>query len=68
MRLQTLAGPFMNDTIVLLHGSATGSSSWGPVASVLASSGISVFAPDMLGYGTHLPRPALTESRRKWHT
>ena len=56
MRLQTLAGPFMNDTIVLLHGSATGSSSWGPVASVLASSGISVFAPDMLGYG-HSPAP-----------
>ena len=56
MHLQTLAGPFMNDTIVLLHGSATGSSSWGPVASVLASSGISVFAPDMLGYG-HSPAP-----------
>src|SRR5439155_12138052 len=33
---QTLAGPFMNDTIVLLRGSATGSSSWGPYARVPA--------------------------------
>jgi pimeloyl-ACP methyl ester carboxylesterase len=56
MHPQTLAGTFMNDTIVLLHGSATGSSSWGPVASVLSSFGISVFAPDMLGYG-HSPTP-----------
>jgi pimeloyl-ACP methyl ester carboxylesterase len=50
MHPQTLAGPFMNDTIVLLH-SATGYSSWSPVTSVLSSSGIRVFAPDMLGYG-----------------
>src|SRR2546425_8016320 len=42
---------FMSDTIVLLHGSATGSSSWDPVAGSLVSSGASVFAPDMLGYG-----------------
>jgi len=41
----------MSDTIVLLHGSATGSSSWDPVAGSLVSSGASVFAPDMLGYG-----------------
>ncbi len=41
----------MSDTIVLLHGSATGSSSWDPVAGPLASSGARVFAPDLLGYG-----------------
>src|SRR5262245_44753180 len=41
----------MRDTIVLLHGGATGSSSWNPVARALVSSGASVFAPDMLGYG-----------------
>jgi pimeloyl-ACP methyl ester carboxylesterase len=41
----------MTDTIVLLHGGATGSSSWNPVARALVSSGASVFAPDMLGYG-----------------
>lgn len=41
----------MSDTIVLLHGSATGSSSWDLVAGSLVSSGASVFAPDMLGYG-----------------
>ena len=41
----------MTDTIVLLHGGATGSSSWNPVARSLVSSGASVFAPDMLGYG-----------------
>jgi pimeloyl-ACP methyl ester carboxylesterase len=40
---------FMTDTIVLLHGGATGSSSWNPVARALISSGASVFAPDMLG-------------------
>jgi pimeloyl-ACP methyl ester carboxylesterase len=49
----------MSDTIVLLHGSASGSASWGPVASVLASSGARVFAPDMLGYGRS---PAPTSS------
>ena len=42
----------MSDTIVLLHGSATGSLSWDPVAGSLRSSGACVFAPDMLGYGT----------------
>jgi pimeloyl-ACP methyl ester carboxylesterase len=41
----------MSDVIVLLHGSANGSYSWGPVRSALAASGASVFAPDMLGYG-----------------
>ena len=41
----------MTETIVLLHGGATGSSSWNPVARSLAASGASVFAPDMLGYG-----------------
>jgi len=41
----------MTDTIVLLHGSATGSSSWDPVAGSLTSSGARVFAPDLLGYG-----------------
>src|SRR5213594_4761340 len=44
-------GSLMSDTIVLLHGSATGSSSWDSVAGSLVSSGASVFAPDMLGYG-----------------
>jgi len=41
----------MTDTIVLLHGGATGSSSWNAVGRSLASSGARVFAPDMLGYG-----------------
>jgi pimeloyl-ACP methyl ester carboxylesterase len=41
----------MNETIVLLHGSATGSWSWDPVADSLVWSGASVFVPDMLGYG-----------------
>ena len=41
----------MTDTIVLLHGGATGAASWNPVARSLVSSGASVFAPDMLGYG-----------------
>ncbi len=41
----------MSESIVLLHGSANGSYSWGPVRSALVESGASVFAPDMLGYG-----------------
>ena len=41
----------MSDTIVLLHGSATGSSSWDAVAGSLVSAGARVFAPDLLGYG-----------------
>ena len=41
----------MTDTIVLLHGGATGSASWNAVARALVSSGASVFAPDMIGYG-----------------
>jgi pimeloyl-ACP methyl ester carboxylesterase len=41
----------MDNTIVLLHGMGTSSSSWNPVASSLAASGAKVFAPDLLGYG-----------------
>jgi len=41
----------MSDTIVLLHGTGAGSSSWDPVAGSIVSLGASVFAPDMLGYG-----------------
>src|SRR2546422_3000770 len=44
-------GSLMSDTIVLLHGSATGSSSWDAVAGSLVSAGARVFAPDLLGYG-----------------
>jgi pimeloyl-ACP methyl ester carboxylesterase len=49
----------MSETIVLLHGSATGSSLWDPVGGSLVSSGASVFAPEMLGYGQS---PAPTSS------
>jgi pimeloyl-ACP methyl ester carboxylesterase len=49
----------MSNAIVLLHGSATGSSSWSPIADSLRSSGARVFAPDMLGYGRS---PAPTSS------
>src|SRR3989442_8559799 len=52
-------GSLMSDTIVLLHGSATGSSSWDSVAGSLVSAGPGVFAPDMLGYGQS---PAATSS------
>jgi pimeloyl-ACP methyl ester carboxylesterase len=41
----------MTDALVLLHGSANGAYSWGPVLRGLAPSGARVFAPDMLGYG-----------------
>lgn len=41
----------MSDVIVLLHGSANGSHSWGPVERTLVSRGAMVVAPDMLGYG-----------------
>lgn len=41
----------MTDAIVLLHGSANGSHSWGPVRTALTASGASVFAPDLIGYG-----------------
>src|SRR5262249_273920 len=47
-------GPAVSDAVRrtdTLHGGATGSSSWNPVARALVSSGASVFAPDMLGYG-----------------
>jgi pimeloyl-ACP methyl ester carboxylesterase len=53
------AGEHMTDTIVLLHGSATGSASWAPVAKALTASRATVFAPDMLGYGLS---PAPTNS------
>jgi pimeloyl-ACP methyl ester carboxylesterase len=45
----------MTDTIVLLHGSATSSSSWDAVARSLVSSGATAFSPDMLGYGGSPP-------------
>ncbi|MBI5068738.1 MAG: alpha/beta fold hydrolase [Deltaproteobacteria bacterium] len=41
----------MSDAIVLLHGSANGSYSWGQVRRALASHRAKVLAPDMLGYG-----------------
>jgi len=37
--------------IVLLHGSANGSYSWGAVREALAAQDATVWAPDMLGYG-----------------
>jgi pimeloyl-ACP methyl ester carboxylesterase len=44
------------ETIVLIHGSANGSYSWGPVVSRLKREAV---APDMLGYGTSpAPSPA----------
>ena len=46
---------------MLLHGSATGSSSWAPVAASLASFGARVFAPDLIGYGRS-PVPATSYS------
>jgi pimeloyl-ACP methyl ester carboxylesterase len=46
------------EVIVLLHGSANGSYSWGAVARALARSGATVIAPDMLGYGTAPPPSA----------
>ncbi len=45
----------MRDAIVLLHGSANGSYSWGPIQRALASTGAKVVAPDMLGYGNAPP-------------
>jgi pimeloyl-ACP methyl ester carboxylesterase len=45
----------MSDLIVLLHGSATGSSSWTPLAASLAGSSASVVAPDLIGYGRSPP-------------
>jgi hypothetical protein len=36
---------------MLLHGSATGSSSWTPISASLAASGASVVAPDLIGCG-----------------
>jgi pimeloyl-ACP methyl ester carboxylesterase len=51
----------MNDVIVLLHGSATGSYSWRRVQSALTSLGLDVFAADMLGYGK-APAPSDTYS------
>jgi pimeloyl-ACP methyl ester carboxylesterase len=47
----------MGNVIVLLHGSANGSYSWGAVARTLERSGATVIAPDMLGYG-RAPAPS----------
>ncbi|MDC0713852.1 alpha/beta hydrolase [Stigmatella sp. ncwal1] len=44
-----------DSVIVLLHGSANGSYSWGRVRNALTSAGKTVFAPDMLGYGPSRP-------------
>jgi pimeloyl-ACP methyl ester carboxylesterase len=41
----------MSDLIVLLHGAATGSSSWTPVSAALTAAGARVVAPDLIGYG-----------------
>jgi pimeloyl-ACP methyl ester carboxylesterase len=47
--------------IVLLHGSANGSYSWGAVRGALAAQGATVWAPDMLGYGrSPAPGPGWT--------
>jgi pimeloyl-ACP methyl ester carboxylesterase len=60
-------------SIVLLHGSATGSYSWAAVRSGLEAYGATVLAPDMLGYGrspTPWPsegdadRPELQQARK----
>lgn len=45
------------EPIVLLHGSATGSYSWGVIRHALVTSGADVLAPDMLGYG-RAPAPS----------
>jgi len=47
----------MGETIVLLHGSANGSYSWGAVQRLLAKTGAKALAPDMLGYG-RAPAPS----------
>ncbi|ADO69885.1 alpha/beta fold hydrolase [Stigmatella aurantiaca] len=44
-----------DSAIVLLHGSANGSYSWGRVRNALIAAGKNVFAPDMLGYGSSRP-------------
>lgn len=41
--------------VVLLHGSGNGSWSWRRVHAALASRGVTVIAPDMLGYGASPP-------------
>jgi pimeloyl-ACP methyl ester carboxylesterase len=45
----------MSDLIVLLHGAATGSSSWTTISASLSGSGASVVAPDLIGYGRSPP-------------
>jgi pimeloyl-ACP methyl ester carboxylesterase len=45
----------MSDLIVLLHGSATGSSTWTPISAPLAGSGASFTVPDLIGYGRSPP-------------
>ena len=47
----------MGETVVLLHGSANGSYSWGQVRRLLAPTGSRLLAPDMLGYG-RAPAPS----------
>jgi pimeloyl-ACP methyl ester carboxylesterase len=47
----------MSDSIVMLHGSATGAMSWKPIAESLVADGARVFAPDLLGYG-HASAPS----------
>ena len=47
----------MSDTVVMLHGSANGSYSWGAVKKLLAQTQQKVLAPDMLGYG-RAPAPS----------
>jgi pimeloyl-ACP methyl ester carboxylesterase len=41
----------MSNVVVLIHGSANGSHSWGRVRRELASEGARGVAPDRLGYG-----------------
>ncbi len=48
--------PGERDPIVLLHGSANGSYSWGAVSKALTAAGERVLAVDMLGYGA-APKP-----------
>ncbi|EYF08249.1 alpha/beta fold hydrolase [Chondromyces apiculatus] len=47
----------MNEALVLLHGSANGSYSWGAVFKELGALPRRVFVPDMLGYGS-APAPS----------
>lgn len=58
----------MDETIVLLHGSANGSYSWGAVKRLLTRGEARVLAPDMLGYGrAPAPSPAWTIDEETRH-